>query len=475
MRTNSLALFFPIILLLTPWQIFANSLPLPAEETDGFQIVSLDSGGIVQEKNASEQFMPASTAKILTTIYALEILGPDFRYKTEIFTSGVIKNGKLKGDLYLKGSGDPLLLANDLFNLALELKAKGINEITGNFYYDQSALPAQNTITACGQYETTDNPGLSALNVEFNRFKVFNQIGPNGMKKLIPVPTIPHLLAKYSDRALPIETPQIRQIGLKEEWLFDPNQNYRFPVHLPVKEVAPYTAQFFREIAKIAGVIIPEIPSEKKVPKIASLRAIHRSIPLIQIVDLNLEYSNNLIAEVLLLTAASKEKKVSTLKEASERLRPWLAKFSADQTWGQAQLVCGSGLDEGNQFTPAQLTKLLYTIRDKKYGERFYRSILSVSGVKGWMYKRLDTPAFAYRAWAKTGTLDFSGGLAGYFYANSGKSYAFTLLSSNRSKRQKMLDAKGAEKVKLMDEADLWTKNIRDRHDQILKEWIEKL
>lgn len=465
-----------VMLYFIPLTLWASSLTLSPKDTVGFQVVDLENGRIVLEQNAKEYFLPASTAKIMTTLFALEKLGADYRFSTRLLMKGKVQKGTLQGDLYLKGSGDPLLLANDLFNLALELKAHGINQVDGHFYYDQSSLPSQTTITSCGQYETTDNPGVSALNVEFNRFKVYAEEAQQDDQKasLVTVPNIAHLQAKWSERPLAPETPYARTPGLKEEWLLDPQVKHRFPVHLPVKEVAPYTAEFFQQLAELAGVKLPN-PSERQTPNSAKMLAEHKSIPLVEIVDLNLEYSNNLIAEILLLTAATKNKKVTTLKEASEELKKWLLQFSKDSSWAGGQLVCGSGLDENNQFSPAQLTKLLYLVKDKKYGDRFYRSILSVSGVKGWMYKRLDDPTYAYHAWAKTGTLDYSGGLAGYFYSKKNKAYAFTLLSSNLPLRQKMNEAKGEEKVKLMDQADNWTKSLRDQHDQMLKEWINKL
>ncbi len=471
MKFKALAFFSLLVIL----PLAANSLPQNRGTTDGFQIVSLYNGTIIQEQASSDFFMPASTAKIITALYALEHLGADYRFPTEIYIQGKIENNILNGDLYIKGYGDPLFLASDAFNLALAIRAKGITKISGNFFYDHSYLPEIFHVTVNGQLETTDNPGICAINLEFNRFKIYLEANDSkNQKQLTAVPTIPHLQANWSETALDVTTPQLRVDGFNEEWIFDKTVTHKYPVHLPVNNVAPYAAQFFTQLSKLAGVELP-LPSAKIVPPKAKLLVAHHSIPLIQIVDLNLEYSNNLIAESLLLATAARSKKVESLAQAAEMMKSWLISFTNNEKWKSAKLVSGSGLDDGNQFTPALLTQLLYQVRDLRHHDRFYRSLLSISGIKGWMFKRLDTPPFAHRAWAKTGTLDYSGGLAGYFYGKSGKAYAFSLFSSDQAKRQELKVAKGSKKAELIDRASDCTKSIRERHDRLLQQWIEIL
>ncbi len=65
---------------------------------------------------ASEAMNPASTMKILATLAGLDILGPQYRWRTRIFTDGTIRLGILKGDLYLQGSRDPKLIPNTCKN-----------------------------------------------------------------------------------------------------------------------------------------------------------------------------------------------------------------------------------------------------------------------------------------------------------------------------------------------------------------------
>ncbi|HEV7621016.1 MAG TPA: D-alanyl-D-alanine carboxypeptidase, partial [Flavisolibacter sp.] len=74
-----------------------------------FYVTDAKTGDVIFEKNATIGLAPASTQKIITACAAYELLGKVFLYSTDIGYSGNIKNGKLNGNLYLKGSGDPTL------------------------------------------------------------------------------------------------------------------------------------------------------------------------------------------------------------------------------------------------------------------------------------------------------------------------------------------------------------------------------
>ena len=87
----------------------------------------------------TESMNPASTMKVLTTLAGLDILGPQYRWRTKIFTDGVIRQGTLQGNLYLQGSGDPKLIPEELAKLMKDLQGLGIQKIDGNLFFDRSA------------------------------------------------------------------------------------------------------------------------------------------------------------------------------------------------------------------------------------------------------------------------------------------------------------------------------------------------
>ena len=86
---------------------------------------------------------PASTIKLLTTLVALDVLGPKYRWKTDLFTDGAIKNGTLKGNIYFVGHGDPKWIPEELIKLTKQLRQLGVQRIDGNLIFDRSAYTKQ--------------------------------------------------------------------------------------------------------------------------------------------------------------------------------------------------------------------------------------------------------------------------------------------------------------------------------------------
>lgn len=102
----------------------------------GIKIISLKDGNTLFEKNSNEKFIPGGSLKIITAAAALQLLGPNFCFETNLYTNGFVDKGVLKGDLFLQGSGDPSLTGNNLDNLIFELKLLNVKEIEGDLVFD---------------------------------------------------------------------------------------------------------------------------------------------------------------------------------------------------------------------------------------------------------------------------------------------------------------------------------------------------
>ena len=114
----------------------------------GVLVKSLKTGEIIYKRNADKLFIPASNMKLFTSAAALNLLGSNYVYTTELSANGIIKNGKLDGDLIIQGTGDPTI-SNRFYEgnptkifetWADTLLSKGIREISGNIYGDDSAF-----------------------------------------------------------------------------------------------------------------------------------------------------------------------------------------------------------------------------------------------------------------------------------------------------------------------------------------------
>jgi len=106
--------------------------PVFARGIHGCVVQTLDTGDRIYSRNPDLLLMTASNLKLITSAAALEILGPEFRYSTGVYTAGEIdREGVLHGDLVLKGSGDPLLDEPALQGIIEDLKARGLKRVAG--------------------------------------------------------------------------------------------------------------------------------------------------------------------------------------------------------------------------------------------------------------------------------------------------------------------------------------------------------
>jgi serine-type D-Ala-D-Ala carboxypeptidase/endopeptidase (penicillin-binding protein 4) len=129
-------------------------------------------GDVVVESNARTGFIPASSLKTVTTATALEVLGPEFRFETELRATAPIAEGIINGDVVLVGGADPMLSLKDLSTMATELKAKGLQRITGRVMGDGRLL--RGTVYAdfwnWGDIGNGYGSAVCGLNLEHNRY-----------------------------------------------------------------------------------------------------------------------------------------------------------------------------------------------------------------------------------------------------------------------------------------------------------------
>src|SRR5699024_9944839 len=104
----------------------------------GVSVRHADTGELLYSRDGDKRLRPASNMKLLTASTALEILGPNYQFETEVLTDEARLGVVMHGNLYLKGKGDPTLMKEDLDAFAKDLKDKGIQRIEGNIIGDDS-------------------------------------------------------------------------------------------------------------------------------------------------------------------------------------------------------------------------------------------------------------------------------------------------------------------------------------------------
>jgi D-alanyl-D-alanine carboxypeptidase/D-alanyl-D-alanine-endopeptidase (penicillin-binding protein 4) len=119
-----------------PW---ADAINATIGQRDVSVAVGLDNR-IVYSHLGDEPRVLASNEKLLTSMAALDLLGPSFRYRTSAAAHERPRAGVLHGDLWLVGSGDPTLSPTDLAALAQRLRTAGLRRVTGRVLGDTSAF-----------------------------------------------------------------------------------------------------------------------------------------------------------------------------------------------------------------------------------------------------------------------------------------------------------------------------------------------
>jgi D-alanyl-D-alanine carboxypeptidase/D-alanyl-D-alanine-endopeptidase (penicillin-binding protein 4) len=433
-----------------------NQIPKDAVSISVSEIESGRPGKNVAKKvldwRGSDLMNPASTMKLLTTLTGLDILGPQYRWRTNIYTDGVIRQGVLKGNLYLQGSGDPKLIPEELAKMMKELQGLGIQKIDGNLFFDRSAYAP-----SVMEHNTIDGESLRAYNVPpdplLYAFRTLSfQISKSRTADFIDISYTPAMSQlKVSNQMQLVDRPcdnwksNIR-FNLDSEGTSNTNQplsaqfSGAFPnsckdvnFNVVALDANTFLTQGFAAAWEMAGGSWTQAPIGKNgsVPLAARLLLQFEGIPLADdVLDIN-KYSNNVMARQLLLTLAlEKMGKPATTANGELVMQSWLKQNGLD--FQGLVVENGSGLSRNEAISANQMNQLLLTARNLPIGEIFYNS-LPIAGTDGTMRNRLmgQLRQFLHlkkkpEVRIKTGSLADVRTISGYVLSKSGKMYAVT-------------------------------------------------
>jgi D-alanyl-D-alanine carboxypeptidase/D-alanyl-D-alanine-endopeptidase (penicillin-binding protein 4) len=434
-----------------------------APEDIGFVLIDLDDGRALSEQTADALFIPASVAKLATVYPAQQILGADYKFQTRLYRAG--------NALYLKGGGDPVLTNIELRDLAQQIQALKPGGGWKAFFYDASATGSVPEVSNDQPIQATYNAGVDALSVDFNRVQV-NWSHDEG-KLVFHARAVADGLNAPADwvKFLPAESAPPPGANFLyagdasgERWLYAPDLPETLPedgaIFLPVKQPARNTALVFREIAKRNGVTVPE-PQAGTVPADATLVATVESPPLSDVMTGLLKFSNNMTAELIGLATSQKlTGKVLDPRASSAALGDWLRQRLSYVDWTGFKLVNHSGLSGASRASPRQIAAIL--------------TAMAREPVLAGMPNRIMGDDPKAEAAAKSGTMDFACGLAGFLTARSGKRLAFAIFVLDRDKRT-ALDASFDRRIlQPTPGARSWLGRAHALENTLLKSWRER-
>lgn len=430
----------------------------------GVSVVFLADGTEVYGRNSDRLFTPASNMKIFTTGVALDLLGPEYRWRTSVYANALPdNNGTIVGDLVLYGRGAPDLVAqsrkdnnNSLAQLAGDLYNRGVRRIQGNVIGDESYFRGEPLGDGWNWADVQWYFGAEASALSINR----NEISVNILPPSKSVPEVRvsdpvnyvSIQNNMSAAARGERTTLGIHRGLSDNnihvWGELPADGRGFGARLSVHNPALWAANLFHAALKAKGIAIDgnahsrnsRLPQGQRFdPSQAVELAFVVGSPLSQIVRTTNKESNNLYAELILRTIGRERAAMVFTSEPPGRQRGdeeaglavmglWLKRsqiFSDDLA-----LHDGSGLSRLNLVTPQSISRFLVSISKTASGPIF-RDSLPVSGRDGTLGGRLSK--MAGQVTAKTGAITYDTSLSGYLETEGGQSLAFSILCNDQT------------------------------------------
>lgn len=416
--------------------------PRLAQVQLGVEVRDCEADQAVYARQPDLLLNPASNLKLLTTAVALDTLGPAFRFKTDVLYDGTLTDGVLKGNLYLKGRGDPELVYEELWKLVKELQALGLRRVEGDIVADDSYFEQERNIRGWSQeVEEGDtqayNPPLGALSVSFNTVALLVRPGERvgapasiGMETPTRYVALDNRVTTGKPRASLSVSFQRRREGSQEILQADgriPSSLRYKRYYRTITDPPAFAVSLFRELLEKEGVQVVGGERVGVAPESASFLHAAYSSSLDMLMKYMNKLSSNFIAEHALKAVGAKVYGLpGTTENGLNVARTYLSK--AGLPWESAVLMNGSGLSLETRVSTHQFATLLcHAKKDFVSGAELIAS-LPISGIDGTLRNRMkDTPAQG-RVRAKTGSVRGVFGFSGYVETLSGKTLAFSFL-----------------------------------------------
>ena len=422
-----------------------------------YVVANAATGAVIDGAGAETPVPPASVAKTITAMLALERLGPAHRFTTRVLATGPVVAGIVQGDVVLAGGGDPTLDTDRLGDLVARLGVKGV---TGRFLVWGGALPEVFQIDADQPEYVGYNPAISGLNLNFNRV-IFEWKRVAGDYRLTMdargerfVPLVEMASMRLESREQPLFTYEGR--AGRDDWSVAEGALGKDGSRwLPVRQPAIYAGDVFRTLARAQGIVLPRAEVVGVLPQ-GTLIGQDQSADLVTILRDMLKFSTNLTAEIMGLSSTG----LPTLAASAAVMTAW-----AQTTLGlTSHFVDHSGLEPASRTSAGDLVRALVASKTLKHGN-LLRGVLRDVGMRDAAGK--DIPDHPVQVRAKSGTLNFVSGLAGFIQPPGGTELVFAIFCADTARR----DALPMAQRELPDGGKAWVKRARRLQGRLITRW----
>ncbi len=444
-------IFFIIFLFVS--SIFAVNIPDDlAQELSTIPINKWNYSIYIQDVNSNYPLAswqthvarkPASVIKLLTTYSAVLNLGFNYHWETKFYYTGKIRNGILRGDFYVKASGDSTLSTNDLDDIVEKIRANGIRKIQGNIVIDRTLFNVSSRNNS-GFDKNIYSPynampdaimfnkrkSTFCITTHSKRAKIVKDI-PDGSYKIV---NKLHIVNGSCRRGRSWPRVKIKTDSSSRSTVF---LTGRLSKHCGTRKICkvismPHRAFYYalREKLLDRGIKVTGTLKLKRVSKKAKYLFSHYSKPLESVISTIAKKSDNLMARQLFLTlGATLFSPPSTLYKSRKAVEKTLGRYHILEK-GTTHIENGSGLSRSARVTAKSLANLLNHAY-KHYGQRWMNT-LSIAGIDGTIHNRFKYSTVFGRAWMKTGTIKGVKNIAGYVEGASGQRYVVVVLVNDR-------------------------------------------
>jgi len=406
------------------------------------QIMELESGRVVAERNPHMPVAPASNMKLFTTAAAIDLLEPSFEVTTGVYVRGQVDaTGTLDGDVRFVGRGDPTIggrfhdgsATAVIQDWAADLKAAGIKTVRGNLvfehgYFDLDYIhPTWPVDQLTAWYEAP----IAAFSMQEGCIEVRVLPSRAGQRCVVQLePPTAYVNVENScrtGRGYPFIT---RHRGSNTVIVRGgvPARSGRTEVFITVENPVHYFAAVTNETLQRAGIRIDgQIVLTPRDARTDWRLVTRHSTPLSILVYVINKKSQNHYAEQVLKMIGAEMRKQGSWAAGNAEVKEWLT-TKIGVPANEFVPVDGSGMSRDNRASANAFIALLRYMWKSPWREEFVSSLPYTGDPDSKFGNRLRKPPFARQVYAKTGYISGVIGLSGYVHAQSGKVYAFSFL-----------------------------------------------
>jgi len=416
-----------------------NARDLPPGSLSVF-VTDVETGETLLEWLGDKPRNPASTIKLLTTLVALDVLGPAYHWRTDVYAQGEIIDGRLDGDLVLKGYGDPFLVTRRVWQLLHNIRLAGVREISGDLLIDDSWFDVSYYDPAAFDHQPLRayNVAPNALLMNFKAVRYWFE--PDNESGAVNVRVDPPLVNLRVDNRLGLANSSCRgfQRGIAitsndtvDKVIFSgrfPNGCTRYAMDRTALSHNEFDYGLFASLWRESGGSFSGdwhkvVMSEDAEPLLS-----FSSLPLADVIARTNKYSNNVMARQLLFTLDAEANGAPGTENGGKAvIMKWLADHDLAST--TIAIQNGAGLSRKTLMTARDMANILQFAWRQPYMPEYLAS-LSLSGLDGTLRQRFGHTELIGKAHLKTGTHDHVTAVAGYLQSRSGRRFAIVAMQN---------------------------------------------